>query len=129
MLWNENAQWGNTFISPYQSHVFARFGTSKPNTNLDYIRPGAGIGGDFTITRAVHNHEVDSLFVNGTKVLSRRDNYSVLGGTTGDGTIGKGINDTYFNGEISEILVYNRALSAREVEQVETYLRQKFGID
>jgi hypothetical protein len=67
--------------------------------------------------------------VNGTKVLSRRDNYSVLGGTTGDGTIGKGINDTYFNGEISEILVYNRALSAREVEQVETYLRQKFGID
>lgn len=34
----------------------------------------------------------------------------------------------YFNGEICEILVYNRALSATELKQVHTYLGQKWGV-
>jgi len=37
------------------------------------------------------------------------------------------INNTYFNGEINEILVYNRVLSADEAGSVEKYLRNKFG--
>jgi len=32
-----------------------------------------------------------------------------------------------FHGEISEILVYNRVLSANEAASVESYLRNKFG--
>jgi len=36
-------------------------------------------------------------------------------------------NNTFFNGEISEILVYNRVLSANEAASVESYLRNKFG--
>jgi hypothetical protein len=51
----------------------------------------------------------------------------VLNGTTGAGYIGQGINNTFFNGEISEILVYNRVLSANEAASVESYLRNKFG--
>jgi hypothetical protein len=129
ILWTENAYWGNTFVSPYQTHVYARFGTTHPNTNLTYIRPGAGIGGDFTITRAVHDHETDSLYVNGIEVLSQQGNNPVLGGVTGDGTIGKGINGTYYDGEISEILIYNRVLSAQEATLVESYLRNKFGTE
>jgi hypothetical protein len=38
-----------------------------------------------------------------------------------------GLNNTYFNGEISEILVYNRILTADETATVESYLRNKFG--
>jgi hypothetical protein len=91
------------------------------------VRPGGGIGGDFTITRAVHNHETDSLYVNGIKVLSQNGNLAALGGVTGAGTIGAGINGTYYNGEIGEILVYNRVLSVQEAEQVESYLRNKYG--
>ena len=34
----------------------------------------------------------------------------------------------YFAGEISEILIYNRALSLTELKQVHTYLGQKWGI-
>ncbi len=29
ILWNENAPWGNTFLSPYQKDVAFRFGTAK----------------------------------------------------------------------------------------------------
>jgi hypothetical protein len=51
----------------------------------------------------------------------------VLNGATGAAYIGQGVNNTFFNGEISEILVYNRVLSANEVVSVESYLRNKFG--
>jgi hypothetical protein len=50
-----------------------------------------------------------------------------LNGTSGAGYIGRGLNNTYFNGEISEILVYNRILTADETATVESYLRNKFG--
>ena len=43
--------------------------------------------------------------------------------------VGRGFNNTYFNGEINEILVYNRVLSADEAASVEKYLRNKFGTE
>lgn len=46
---------------------------------------------------------------------------------TGTGYIGQGVNNTFFNGEIAEILVYNRVLSTNEAAIVESYLRNKFG--
>jgi hypothetical protein len=128
ILWTENAFWGNTFLSPYQSHVTARFGTTQVGNNLSYARPGAGIGQDFTSTRAVHNGGVDTLYVNGQRVLSQSGKLSALGGVTGAGTIGEGFNHTFFKGEISEILVYNRVLSGDESAAVEHYLAQKYGL-
>jgi large repetitive protein len=75
----------------------------------------------------VHDSSTDSLYVNGLLALRQGDKNSVLNGTTGAGYIGRGLNNTYFNGEISEILVYNRVLSANEAASVESYLRNKFG--
>jgi hypothetical protein len=126
IFWNENASWGNTFVTPYQADVSFRFGTTQVNNQPIYTRRVA-IGQDFTITRAVHNGSTDSLYVNGLLALSQGNKSSVLNGTTGAGYIGQGINNTFFNGEISEILVYNRVLSANEAASVESYLRNKFG--
>jgi hypothetical protein len=126
IFWNENASWGNTFVTPYQADVAFRFGTTQANNQPVYTRPVA-IGQDFTITRAVHNGSNDSLYVNGLLALSQGNKSSVLNGTTGAGFIGQGFNNTFFNGEISEILVYNRVLSANEAASVESYLRNKFG--
>ena len=128
ILWTENEYWGNTFVSPYQTHVSARFGTTRPGNNLFYARPGGGVGQDFTSTRAVHDHEADSLYVNGLRVFRQGGKWPVLGGVTGAGTIGEGINQTFFNGEISEILVYNRVLCEEEAAAVENYLAQKYGL-
>jgi hypothetical protein len=129
LSWKEDEPWGNTFVSPYQANVYARFGTTQAANTLDYSRPGGGGGQDFTTTRAVHNHGRDSLYVNGLLVHSSQGKLSALGGVTGDGLIGAGIHDTFFHGEISEILVYNRVLSSEEATLVETYLRQKYGIE
>jgi hypothetical protein len=127
ILWTENALWGNTFVSPYQTHVYARFGTTQVGNNLGYTRTGSGIGQDFTITRAVHNKETDEIYADGLRIFSQGGKLDALGGVTGAGTIGEGINNTYFNGEISEILVYNRVLSSQEAMRVESYLRNKYG--
>ena len=43
------------------------------------------------------------------------------------GNIGRGYNDnTYFPGEIAEVLVYTRALSELERQAVEQYLTNKY---
>jgi hypothetical protein len=126
IFWNENASWGNTYVTPYQADVSFRFGTTQVNNQPIYTRPVA-IGQDFTITRAVHNGSTDSLYVNGLLALSQGGKNSALNGMTGTGYIGQGVNNTFFNGEISEILVYNRVLSANEAASVESYLRNKFG--
>jgi hypothetical protein len=129
ILWTEDALWGNTFVSPYQTHVYSRFGTTQVGNNLSYTRTATGIGQDFTITRAVHAKDTDQIYVNGLRVLSQSGKLPPLSGVTGAGTIGLGINNKYFNGEISEILVYNRVLSSQEAARVENYLRNKFGTE
>jgi hypothetical protein len=126
IFWDENALWGNTFVNPYQSNVPFRFGTTQVNNQPIYTRP-LTIGQDFTVTRAVHNGATDSLYVDGLLTLHRDGNYAVLNGTSGTGYLGRGLNNTYFHGEISEVLVYNRVLSANENATVESYLRNKFG--
>ncbi len=126
ILWNENAQWGNTFLTPYQNSIAFRFGTTQVNNQPAYSRP-VTIGQDFTVTRAVHDGTTDSLYVDGIRVLSQGNKNPTLSGTTGAGYIGRGFNNTYFDGEISEILVYNRVLTANENATVEKYLRNKFG--
>jgi hypothetical protein len=127
IAWTEAEPWGNTFVSPYQTNVYASFGTTQAGNTLFYSRPGGGVGQDFTTTRAVHDHGADSLYVNNLLVQSRPGKLSVLGGVTDEGTIGAGIGNTFFHGEIGEILVYDRVLSAEEAALVESYLAQKYG--
>jgi hypothetical protein len=126
IFWSENSAWGNTYLNPYQTSVPFRFGTNQVNNQPIYTRP-ATIGQDFTVTRAVHNGTTDSLYVDGLLTLTQGGKNAALHGTTGAGYIGQGLNNTYFNGEISEILIYNRVLSANENAAVESYLRNKFG--
>ena len=42
--------------------------------------------------------------------------------------IGSGSNTNYLNGYISEVIIYNRALSDNEIDDVEYYLSKKWGI-
>jgi hypothetical protein len=126
IFWNENAEWGNTFLSPYQTSVPFRFGTTQVGNQPVYTRP-VTVGQDFTITRAEHNGATDSLWVNGLLALQQGSKSTTLNGTTGQAFIGRGLNNSYYNGEISEVLVYNRVLSAAEAASVESYLRNKFA--
>jgi hypothetical protein len=104
-----------------------RFGTTQVGNNPSYRRPTT-IGGDFSLTTAVHNQGTDSLYVNGTKVFQQSGKLPALGGTDGTGFLGRGVNNTYYNGEISEVLVYDRVLKDKEMQTVTSYLETKFGL-
>jgi hypothetical protein len=126
IFWDENAYWGNTFVSPYQARVPFRFGTTQVGNEPIFYRTST-VGQDFTVTRAEHNGEADSLYVDGQLALYQANKRVALNGTTGMAYLGKGLGNTYFKGEISEVLVYDRVLSQQEAAAVEFYLRNKFG--
>jgi hypothetical protein len=127
LFWNETARWGTTFFTPSQTHAFFRFGTTQVNNQPVYTRP-IDIGGDFTVTTATHNTQTDSLYVNGLLVLQQGGKDLAISGTAPTATIGAGLNSAFFTGNIGEILIYDRALSASEREVVEHYLITKYGV-
>ena len=55
-------------------------------------------------------------------------NSLALGGSDGTGFLGRGYNTTYVNGEISEVLIYNRLLDNKEMKAVTGYLETKYGL-
>jgi Concanavalin A-like lectin/glucanases superfamily len=127
IFWNEDAYWGNTYVSPFQTHADFRFGTTQVGNDPNYTRP-ATVGGDFSLTTAVHNNTTDSLYVNGLKVFTRGGKLSALGGSDGTGFLGRGYNNTYYHGKISEVLVYNRILTDGETQIITSYLESKYGV-
>jgi hypothetical protein len=127
VFWDETLPWGTTFFTLSQTAVSFRFGTTQVGNQSIYVRP-ANIGGDLSITTAIHNNDVDSLYVNGVLVLQQDSKYSAISGTVPTATIGAGLNNTFFKGKIGEILIYDRALSQSEREIVERYLKTKYGV-
>jgi Concanavalin A-like lectin/glucanases superfamily len=117
--------WGETFVSPFQTSVWYRFGTSHPGIVPVYKQPVTN-GGDFTITTTMHSPSTDSLYVNGVLAYQLGAESSTIQGSSATGIIGGGHGGSFFTGNIGEILIYDRALSDTEREQVEQYLRTKY---
>ena len=126
IFWNETASWGTVFLSPFQSRVNFRFGTTATGNEPAYVRP-ASIGEDYSVTVAHKDGDTDSLYVNGTQVWTDGFRSSPIAGCRSTGNLGRGYNDnTYFGGDILEVLVYTRALSDTERAAVEQYLQNRY---
>lgn len=76
-------------------------------------------------TRSVGN--LFNLYTNGGADGSGTQAYTFLTNNLRIGTRGGGGAD-YFNGDVNEIVVYNRPLTAAELQQVHSYLGLKYGI-
>lgn len=127
LFWNETAYWGSTFFTPSQSNVFFRFGTTQTNNEPIYARP-VNVGGDYTLTTAIHNGATDSLYLNGVLAFQQGGKLAAISGVGSTESIGAGLANTYFTGSIGEILIYDRALTDTERDTVEHYLMKKFGL-
>jgi hypothetical protein len=125
LFWNETAAWGATFLTPAQGAVQARFGTGQTNTNLVYTRPSS-IGSGYTRTAAIHSGTTEALYVNGVLVQTATGRRATLSGIQETLLLGRGLNNTAFNGDIAEILVYVNGLNEIQRQQVESYLQLKY---
>ena len=128
LFWNETASWGCVNVSPFQSQVKFRFGTTQTGNLPAYSRP-VSAGANFTLTTAMKNAGTDSMYINGALALSQGGKLTALAGISPVGNVGRGYNDnSYFGGKIAEVIVYTRALSDTERQQVEGYLRGKYAL-
>ncbi|MEQ1887034.1 MAG: Ig-like domain-containing protein [Bryobacteraceae bacterium] len=127
LFWDESAWWGTTYLSPWQSNVAFRFGTTQANNWPLYSRP-VPVSSGLTLTEAVKASTVDKLYLNGVLAYSEGGKYSTVKGTSNTGVLGQGYNNTFFAGDIAEVLVYNRALTDAERQGVESYLMNKYGL-
>ncbi len=123
LFWEETAPWGWVYLSPFQSSVKFRFGTTQAG-NLPFYLRDVPTGNAFTLTVSHKYGPRDSLFVQGVPVVRETGKQPTLRGTTDALAIGKGT--TCFPGEIAEILVYGRALGEAERQKVERLLLQKY---
>jgi hypothetical protein len=128
LFWNETAGWGTVFLTPFQSSLNSRFGTTQVENRNDYLRP-LSVGSRFTLSTAVKNGPTDSLYVNGTQVLNTSGKLPTIAACQSVANVGRGYdNDTFFAGDIAEILIYNRALTVAERQQAEQLLIDKYGL-
>jgi hypothetical protein len=126
LFWNETASWGTVHLSPFQSRVKWRFGTGEVSNLPVWLRP-ASIGSAWSLTTAVKAGSSESLFVDGQLVGSEAGKQETIQGISPVGNLGRGYNDdTFFAGDIAEVLVYDRALSAAERGQLEQHLLRKY---
>lgn len=124
IFWSETASWGWVFLSPFQTNVNWRFGTTTTANNHRYPRP-TSIGGAYSITSLVKNMDVETLYVDRAMALQVDFKNYPLAGVADAGYLGRG-SSTYFNGEILEVLVYASALSDTDRQSVEAYLHDKY---
>ena len=125
LSWNETASWTGVNVSPFQSRVKFRFGTTQNLNSPSYSRPFS-VDGNLTMTEVIKNNDIDSLYVQGQLALSEGGKLSAIS-SSDVGNLGCGCNDnTYFSGQIAEVLVYDRALSEPERQQLELYLRDRY---
>ena len=125
MSWNESVMWGATFLGPFQTNVMYRFGTAQVENAPAYNRP-YDIFSTTSLTEMVKDGQTDSLYVNGTLVQSQSGKLPSISGTLDALSLGLGLGQTYFAGDIAEIIIYRGALSDAERNQVETYLMAKY---
>ena len=123
----EAGGWGSLFMSPYHDWTSARFGTGKDFCNIKYYDRDEI---DRTaVTIATKDGAKEKLYVDGVLGAEKNDAVAVTKNIGSKMHIGASYSDykwTYFKGTISEILIYDRALSDAEIEQVNTYLTQKY---
>ena len=123
----EDGGWGAMFVSPYQDWVSARFGSGQMFCNIKYVRPE--LMTTSSITAAVKNGTTEKMYINGENVLTKEGQAAATKNIGDTLYIGKSIcegADNFYQGTISEILVYDRALSEEELALVNNYLTQKY---
>jgi hypothetical protein len=103
-----------------------RFGTTQTGNWPIYKRP-TSIGNRYSLTVTRKDGTTDSLYVDGVPVMSEGGKEAMITGCQDEGNLGRGYNDdTFFPGDIAEVLVYDRALPDAERQSVEQYLITKY---
>lgn len=126
---NDNGAWDRFFFSSWTSQVGANNGGVSRGTNAIIVN-NAGLTGTTRLLTTVYDHNVaagSAVYFDGQVVQTVQDitnttdaQHSLRIGFDGD--------DNCFNGDIAEMIVYNRKLDPCEIQQINRYLGAKYGV-
>jgi hypothetical protein len=108
--------------------VNLRFGTIQMG-NYQFHRRLSSVGSSFTLTSATHGGTTDKCYANGVEIMNLGGKWTTIDGCSPVGNLARGYNDdTYFAGDIAEVIVYTRELNSQERQTLEQYLAGKYGL-
>lgn len=122
----------NTGVGPYeffQNGNGVTFRTTKGGTSIDLSSAATISSNSWTNITAVWDGTKKYIYINGVKDINTQSQSSPIDASTGKLVIGAYANGQYpFNGFISAVNIYNRALSATEVQQNFNSMRSRYGL-
>jgi hypothetical protein len=125
--WQESAAWGGTYFGAYQTSAHFRFGTTQAG-NENSVPITFSRTQSFGLNEWVHNGTSDSMLLNGQGLGIFPGKQAAINGVTSAALLGSSLNNSFFSGEVSEVIVYNRALTDAERQAVELYLMGKYRL-
>jgi hypothetical protein len=127
LYWPETGSWGSSFFGSYQTSSHFRFGTlqtgNEPSYQMAFNRTNS-----FSLSEWMHSGPTDSMWLNGQITASYTGKVQAINGVGNAALLGQGINNTFYAGDISEVIVYGRGLSTSERQAVEKYLMSKYHL-
>ncbi|MBW8686961.1 Ig-like domain-containing protein [Chitinophaga rhizophila] len=133
---NTQAVWGNDNGGSQQRYFNSKAATGTTDASLNtggtaVVIPGGAKAGETRLVTAMYSSGANNgsaVYLNGKLISAFTDQTSNTGGQT-NFRIGLDGDNNYFNGDISELIVYNRTLTACEVETINIYLANKYATD
>lgn len=127
LYWPETGSWGSSFFGSYQTSSHFRFGTLQTGNESVYQMPFTRTN-SFGLSEWMHSGATDSMWLNGQSIASYTGKVQSINGVGDTALLGQGINNTFYAGDISELIIYARALTASERAAVEQYLMNKYHL-
>lgn len=129
-LWgNDDGNWDRFFMTIFANGSPNGAVSVSPTLPNNVAITNAGVPGETKLLTAVYDHRVaagSTIYFNGVPIQSVTDNTDSVNAQTSFYLGWDGDNNT-FDGDIAEVLIYNRKLSLCEIQQVNRYLGTKYG--
>jgi len=127
----ENGSWAGMYVGPGSTSIAARFGgqtagTGVTNVGSSWNRPATITS--LTTTVVVNNAGSHLFYSDGSLASTTTGKRTPMGGLTSTLTVGSNAGSPYFTGRVAEILIYDRALTATEVAQIQAYIEEKYSL-
>jgi hypothetical protein len=131
LQWPETAAWGQIGYGPYRNAISIRFGTGQVRNGQTIQRIKMPADEELEVHMAIHNglKGTDYLYVNGKEVEAITGREQILLNHGTEAWIGAGWHKrSFWPGVVGEILVYKRALSPKEIQEITATLKRKYRI-
>lgn len=129
-IWGcDNGGWDRFFMTIFANNSSDGVVAIGPAPPYNVSISGAGVTGVTKLLTAVYDRGVNggsTIYYNGTPVQSVTDN-TALTDAQNSFFIGWDGDDNTFDGDIAEVVVYDRKLTLCEIQQVNKYLGTKYG--